>query len=586
MGVITNQKVRYRLMTKQPEHDAILSCYDDLLRLALSKCNHQQDAEDLVSETMLAAYAYLHRGGVIHYPRTWLANTLMHKYHSALRKKYASPVSVSPDALLSMSDDSEALAEEAFLATEEAARLRRELCYLGELHRKVLLRHYFYGESVAEIAEALGVPQGTVKSRLSAGRDALRVRMTKGMEENMNMESKKNPIPGRLWVNWSGNDGPGGEPTSLVEGDLIAENLLMVAYKEPLSLPELADTIGIPTVYIEPIVRRLVDAELMAETESGKVYTDFMIYFPDTDREYAHCKGQIALVERYFDGISRVLVDLIEGVKAFADGLPKERSLRDRPCMKLERFAVTKALQDFEINGQRRYDCPIIYKPRPDGGAWIAFGWASPGDQKQDERSREIGQYYVHGGRRTSRYSGQIAEADIHVALVEFDTSFYDCPARYHGTCDMTTYFDHIHHFLYRLHKSLPIEDGIFPNPLIEGIPQFIERGILTREGDRLLPDIPILTEEEYAALDRLIGQAVEGLKAAIGAPFHEYLKGAAEWVPPHLDREAVPDIYRYKRATICFVMAAVRKAQEAGIHMKGVDYCCPPMVLVYRENH
>jgi RNA polymerase sigma-70 factor (ECF subfamily) len=216
-------------MTKQPEHDAILSCYDDLLRLALSKCNHQQDAEDLVSETMLAAYAYLHRGGVIHYPRTWLANTLMHKYNSALRKKYASPVSVSPDALLSMSDDSEALAEEAFLATEEAARLRRELCYLGELHRKVLLRHYFYGESVAEIAEALGVPQGTVKSRLSAGRDALRVRMTKGMEENMNMESKKNPIPGRLWVNWSGNDGPGGEPTSLVEGDLIAENLRRIS---------------------------------------------------------------------------------------------------------------------------------------------------------------------------------------------------------------------------------------------------------------------------------------------------------------------------------------------------------------------
>ena len=125
----------------------------------------------------------------------------------------------------------------------------------------------------------------------------------------------------------------------------------------------------------------------------------------------------------------------------------------------------------------------------------------------------------------------------------------------------------------------------MFPNNLIEGIPQFIERGILTREEDRLLPDIPVLNEGEYAALDRLIQFAVEGLKTAIGAPFHEYLAGAAEWVPPHLDREAVPDIYRYKRATICFVMAAVRKAHEAGIHMKGVDYCCPPMLLVCDES-
>lgn len=569
---------------KQPsEHDEILACYDDLLRLALSKCGHQQDAEDLVSETILAAYAYIHRGGSITFPRTWLANTLMHKYNSALRKKYHTPVSVSPDALFGMADDSDARAEEMFFATEEAARVRRELCYLSELHRKVLLRYYFYGERVAEISQALGIPQGTVKSRLSAGRDALRARMTKGTEESM--ENKKHPIPGRLWVNWSGNDGPNGEPTSLVEGDLIAENLLMLAYKEPISLPELADTIGIPTVYIEPIVGRLLDAELMAKTDAGKVYTDFMIYFPDTDREYAHYKGQLALVEKYFGEISPILVSLIEGVHGLAEALPEDRKLRPRQRMKLERFAVTKALQDFELNGQSRYDCPIRYKPRPDGGAWIAFGWANPGDQKPDERGREMGPYHIHGGRRTSRYSGRIGMEDVQLALVEFDTSFYDCPARYHGTCDMSTYFDHIHHFLFRLHKGLSIEEGMFPNNLIEGIPQFIERGILTREEDRLLPDIPILTEEEYAALDRLIQIAVDGLKATIGVPFHEYLAGAAEWVPPHLDREAVPDIYRYRRATICFVMAAVRKAREEGIHMKGVDYCCPPMLLVCNEN-
>ncbi len=572
-------------MKQRPEHDAILSCYDDLLRLALSKCGHQQDAEDLVSETMLAAYAYLHRGGVIDHPRTWLANTLMHKYNSALRKKYRTPVSVSPDALLGMPDDSDARAEEAFFATEEAARVRRELCYLGALHRKVLLRHYFYGESVAEIAQALGIPQGTVKSRLLAGRDALRVRMMKGTEENMNTENKKYPLPGRLDVTWSGRDGPMGEPSSLVNDDLIAENLLILAYKAPLTLPELADAIGIPTVYIEPIVHKLVDAELMAETESGKVYTNFMIYFPDTDRVYARYKEQLAFVDRHFEEIGKVIADLCGRVAAFAEALPAERRLSPRAAMKLERYAVTKALQDFELLGQSRYDGGGVYKPRPDGGAWLAFAWARPGDQKQDERNIEMRAYYVNGGHRTSRHSWSFNGHETLLHLCEFDTFFWDHPCRFQGACDMKTYFSYIHPLLWQLYKGYSAEESRLPDSVLEGIPEFVERGILVREDDRLRPDIPILEEEEYITLKGLIGRASEGLKATIGEPFNAYLSGASEWVPPHLDREAVPDIYRYKRATICFVMAAVRKAHEAGIHMRGVDYCCPPMVLVYREN-
>lgn len=564
-------------------HDDILACYDDLIRLAFSKCGHQQDAEDLVSETMLAAFAYLNRGGAIDHPRTWLANTLMHKYHDSLRRKYRTPVTVSPDALFNLADDSDARVEEAYMATEEAARLRRELCYLGELHRRVLLRHYFYGESVAEIAKALGIPQGTVKSRLSAGRDALRDRMVKGMEETM--EKQKYPLPGRLNVCWSGQGGPNNEPASLVTGDLIRENLLILAYRTPVTLPELADAIGIPTVYIEPIVRTLVEAELMAETDRGRVYTNFMIYFPDTDRVYAQYQAQKNFVDAHFDIISGILNELISAVTEFAATLPAERRMNPRQRAKLERYAVTKALQDFELFGQKRYSFNGSYKPRPDGGAWMAMGWATPGEANLDERNREMADYQVLGGHRTSGKDVQSGGESLHLCLREFDTPYWDCPSRYHGICDMQTYFDHIHHFLYRLHKGLPVEEGQFPNNLIEAIPQLTERGLLTREGDRLLPDIPILTAEEYARLDALIQTAVGQFKDTIGPAFHEYLKGAAEWVPPHLDREAVPDGYRYKRATIFFVMAAVRKAHEAGFHMKGVDFCCPPVVLTYRES-
>ena len=45
--------------------DAIIQYYDDLMRLAVSKCGSQTEAEDLVSDTMLAAFSYINKGGRI-----------------------------------------------------------------------------------------------------------------------------------------------------------------------------------------------------------------------------------------------------------------------------------------------------------------------------------------------------------------------------------------------------------------------------------------------------------------------------------------------------------------------------------------
>lgn len=44
-------------------NDEIIQYYDYLIRLAMTKCNTQNDAEDLVGDTMLVAFAYLHKGG-------------------------------------------------------------------------------------------------------------------------------------------------------------------------------------------------------------------------------------------------------------------------------------------------------------------------------------------------------------------------------------------------------------------------------------------------------------------------------------------------------------------------------------------
>jgi RNA polymerase sigma-70 factor (ECF subfamily) len=61
--------------------------------------------------------------------------------------------------------------EEALLAWQVEEAMRR----IGEEHRRVLLETYFHGRPYAEVAEELGVPEGTVKSRVYYGLRALRV---------------------------------------------------------------------------------------------------------------------------------------------------------------------------------------------------------------------------------------------------------------------------------------------------------------------------------------------------------------------------------------------------------------------------
>ena len=75
--------------------------------------------------------------------------------------------------------------ERAFIAAEEKEQLHRALAELPEKVRTVIYLHYFEGLSVAEIADRMREPVGTVKWRLSDGRKRLRGELS-AMNENVN----------------------------------------------------------------------------------------------------------------------------------------------------------------------------------------------------------------------------------------------------------------------------------------------------------------------------------------------------------------------------------------------------------------
>ncbi len=68
--------------------------------------------------------------------------------------------------------------DEALTESETRSRTRRAVDAMVEPDREIFLRHYYYYQNVAEIAQALDMNVNTVKTRLRRGRERLRRELT------------------------------------------------------------------------------------------------------------------------------------------------------------------------------------------------------------------------------------------------------------------------------------------------------------------------------------------------------------------------------------------------------------------------
>jgi RNA polymerase sigma-70 factor (ECF subfamily) len=124
-------------------------------------------AEEAVQETFLRAW----RAGERFDPeigslRTWLFAILRNVVIDLGRARAARP-RVAEGGI----EPSTEPFDDALLSWQIEEAMRR----IGEQHRQVLVETYYRGRPYAEVAEELGVPEGTVKSRVYYGLRALKV---------------------------------------------------------------------------------------------------------------------------------------------------------------------------------------------------------------------------------------------------------------------------------------------------------------------------------------------------------------------------------------------------------------------------
>ncbi|MEW5323674.1 RNA polymerase sigma factor SigW [Geobacillus thermoleovorans] len=153
---------------------------DKIYRLCYRMLGNRHEAEDAAQEAFIRAYTHIDTYNPEMKFSTWLYRIATNLTIDKLRKRkpdvYLDEEVGGTDGLTMQAQlpSREASPEEAVESLELQETVQRAIERLPEKYRSVIVLKYMEDLSLQEISEVLGVPIGTVKTRLHRGREALR----------------------------------------------------------------------------------------------------------------------------------------------------------------------------------------------------------------------------------------------------------------------------------------------------------------------------------------------------------------------------------------------------------------------------
>lgn len=186
---------------------------EKLFYYCLRKTGDVREAEDLASDISLSVIQELSRGVVPQSFSAWVWKIAGNRYarwadkRRKLRENTAE-LDVSEYDL----PDCDSAVDSDMILREQISLMRRELAFISSDYREIVVRYYIENKRVADIAESLDIPEGTVMSKLFRARKILR--------EGMNMArefGKMSYAPENLFFTMNGMRSENGAPWCYLE---------------------------------------------------------------------------------------------------------------------------------------------------------------------------------------------------------------------------------------------------------------------------------------------------------------------------------------------------------------------------------
>jgi len=272
---------------------------EKLFYFCLKKTGNGTDAEDLTQDIALNILTALHKGTVPGNFPAWVWQIARNRYAlwATQKRERAQSVTGSDVGDYELEDENGSVLDE-MIHREDLSLLRRELAFIRQDYREILVAYYIEDKSVRDIAQSLSLSIGAVQQRLHRARTILKEGMDMAREFG-----KLSYKPENIAFFMNGMPGDNGEPWSIISRALC-KNILLAAYRTPSTVEELAMELGVAMPYMEEELNSLVSATLMKKNGS-KYETNFIIVSAEAQKRiYAHLQG---LAPALLDAVAEAL---------------------------------------------------------------------------------------------------------------------------------------------------------------------------------------------------------------------------------------------------------------------------------------
>ena len=332
----------------------------------LKRTGNNFEAEDLTQDIAINVFCEINKGTVPSCFSAWVWQIVRNRYSVWAKKKHLQTELVT-DEDISECDimDENSNVVDSIIEEEQLSLLRRELAFIKDEYRNILVAYYIDDMSIRQISENVSLPVETVKKRLQRARNVLK--------EGMNMAREFGKLsykPETVFYEQVGCSGSKGEPFCYV-GRMLCSNLLLAAYRTPSTAEDLAMEVGVALPYTEQELELLVSATLMRKN-GNKYETNFMIISADAQNKIStHLRSISGEITSKLIQLTEIIVKVLNRIKP---GWYGAQPYEDAKWALLLSFFKNCFLHSKEMLLNDNYSDLSKRTVRPNNGYWDIIG--------------------------------------------------------------------------------------------------------------------------------------------------------------------------------------------------------------------
>lgn len=339
------------LMNREQLINKTIEYADKVFFYCIKRCKTRMDAEDLSQTILLEVLNNINKGVEIKNFDYYIWGVCRNQYSSYIKgivnkrnnEELVEGVNEAAEGITPLDE---------MLENEQILQINKSIKLLSNEYLQILYAYYIEDKTLKYISDALNLPLGTIKWKLSEIRRKLKEYLK--MEK---LNGKKAYVPERITFCASGNNFKT-EPHDGVR-TLMQQNILIHSYNNPCALEDYALELGVAMPYMEDFVSRLVDIYLLKK-EGNKYITDFLIIDEET---------QMKIIEKQLTHKESIALKILKILKKY--DINKLKFIGGPKQFSQKLWSLTLHILNIALNTGFKIES---FTKRKDGSEWNFIG--------------------------------------------------------------------------------------------------------------------------------------------------------------------------------------------------------------------